>query len=143
LGILVLVLRQSHPRNDGQSQKLSSHAGPTNTTQAHLQANPNKFEETTTPDNNCNMQQVLRVQAPPSIPKPHTNDNRQITHSMQPQSPIPRVSTNNPAGKPISAPFIATTIESTGKPVNATGSKPTTLPANLSKRKCHCKQQAA
>ncbi len=43
-------------------------------TQAHLQANPNKFEETITPDNILNMQRVPRVQAPPIIPKPHIND---------------------------------------------------------------------
>jgi hypothetical protein len=45
-------------------------------TQAHLQAHPNKFEETITLDNTCNTQQVPRVQAPPSIPKHHINDNR-------------------------------------------------------------------
>jgi hypothetical protein len=74
--------------------------------QAHLQANPKKFEETITPDNTCNMQQVPRVQAPPSIPKPHINDNRQITHSMQPQSPVLRVLTKKPTGKPISMPLL-------------------------------------
>jgi hypothetical protein len=35
--------------------------------------------------------------------------------------------TNNPEGKPISAPLVATTIEPTGKPAHATGIKPTTL----------------
>jgi hypothetical protein len=53
-------------------------------TQTHIQAHPNKFEETIIPDNIRNMHQVPRVQAPPSIPKPHNNNNRQITHSMQP-----------------------------------------------------------
>jgi hypothetical protein len=45
-------------------------------TQAHLQANPNKFEETITPDNTLNMQLVSRVQAPPNVSKPHINDNK-------------------------------------------------------------------
>ncbi len=39
-------------------------------TQAHLQAHPNKLEETITPGNTRNTQWVPRVQAPPSIPKP-------------------------------------------------------------------------
>jgi hypothetical protein len=89
------------------------------------------------------MQQVPRVKAPPSISQPHIDDNREITHSMQVQSPILRVPINNLRGKPISAPLVATTIEPTGKPAHATGIKPTTLPANLSKRKCHCKWQTA
>jgi hypothetical protein len=52
-------------------------------TQAHLQANPHKFEETITPDDIHNTQPVTRVQAPTSFPKPHTNDSRQVTCSMQ------------------------------------------------------------
>jgi hypothetical protein len=46
--------------------------------QAHVQTNPHKFDKTITLDNIQNMQQVLRVQAPPSVHIPHTNDNRQI-----------------------------------------------------------------
>ncbi len=109
-------------------------------TQAHLQANPNKFEETVTPANNRNTQQVLRVQAPPSVPTLHTNDNRQNTHSMQPQPPILRVPNDISKGKSISAPLIASTIEPTGKLTHATGTKLTTLPANLSKCECHRKR---
>ncbi len=45
-------------------------------TQARVQKNPHRFEETNTPDHFCNMQQIPRVQAPASIPIPHTNDNR-------------------------------------------------------------------
>jgi hypothetical protein len=48
-------------------------------TQAHVQTNPHQFEETITPDHFCNMQQAPRVNAPASMPIPHTNDNRQIT----------------------------------------------------------------
>jgi hypothetical protein len=108
-------------------------------TQAHLQAHLNKFEETITPDNTRYTQQVLRVQAPPSVPKPQINDNRQITHSMQPQSPVPRVPDDEPTGKPISVPLVATINNPTGKLAHAPGIKPTTLPTNLSKRKCLCK----
>jgi hypothetical protein len=111
--------------------------------QAHLQAKPNKFEKTITPNNNCNTQQVPGVQAPPSIPKPHTNDNRQITCSMQPQPLISMVPINNSTGKPISAPLVATTIKPTGKLAHAAGIKLTTLPAGLSKCKCYCKQRSA
>jgi hypothetical protein len=93
-------------------------------------------------DDNRNTQQVPRVQAPPSIPKPLINDNRQIMRFMQPQLPIPRVPTDKPTGKPISVPLIATTNKSTGKSAHMTSIKPTTLPANLSNRKHHCKQQA-
>jgi hypothetical protein len=98
-------------------------------TQAHVQTNPHQFEETITPDYICNTQRVQRVQAPASIPIPHTNDNRQITWSMQLQAPIPRVPTDIPTVKPISTPCIATITESS--------SKPTTLVAELSKCKRH------
>jgi hypothetical protein len=111
-------------------------------TQAHLQAHLNKFEETITPDDTRNMQQVPRVQAPPSVPKPHINDNRQITRSMQPQSPVPRMPTNKPTGNPISTPLVATTNNPTSKPDRVPGIKPATLPADLSKHECLCKQQA-
>jgi hypothetical protein len=103
-------------------------------TQAHVQTNPHNFDETITPDNIYNMQQVPWGQAPPSVHIPHTNDNRQITCSMHPQAPIPRVPTDTPRVKPISAPLIATAI----KP----SSKPTTLAAESSKRKHHHKRQA-
>ena len=103
-------------------------------TQACVQTNPHQFEETITPDHFCNTQQVLRVQAPASILIPHTNDNRQITGSMQPQAPIPRVPTDIPRVKPISAPCIAT--------IPKVSSKPTILAAELSKCKrcgaCQC-----
>jgi hypothetical protein len=112
-------------------------------TQAHLKANPNKFGETITPGDSRNTQRVPRVQVPPSIPKPHVDDNRQITRSMQPQSPVLRVPTYKPAGKPISSPLVATTNEPTGKPACKPGIKPTTFPANSSKRKRLCKQQPA
>jgi hypothetical protein len=112
-------------------------------TQAHLQGNPNKFEETITLDDTRNNQCVPRVQAPLSIPKPHTNGNRQIMCSMHPQSPVPRVPTNKPTGKPISISLVAITIKLNGKPACAPGIKPTTLPADLSKCKHLCKQQVA
>jgi hypothetical protein len=54
------------------------------TTQAQVQTNPHKFEETITPDDICNTQRVPRVQAPSRVPIPHTNDNKQITSSMHP-----------------------------------------------------------
>ncbi len=102
-------------------------------TQACVQTNLHKFEETITLDYICNMQCVPRVQAPASIPIPHTDDNRQITCSMQLQAPIPRVATDIPIVKPISAPCIATITKSS--------SKPTTLAAELSYRECQRKQQ--
>jgi hypothetical protein len=46
-------------------------------TQACIQTNPHQFEEMITPVHFCNTQQVPRVQAPASIPIPHTDDNRQ------------------------------------------------------------------
>jgi hypothetical protein len=46
--------------------------------QVCVQTNPHRFEETITPDHFCNTQQVLRVNAPASMPIPPTNDNRQI-----------------------------------------------------------------
>jgi hypothetical protein len=103
--------------------------------QAHVQSNPHRFKETITPDHFCNTQRVPRVNAPASMPIPPTNDNRRITQSMQPQAPIPRVPTIIPTVKPISAPRVATTTESSPKP--------TTLIAELSKCKCQCKQQAS
>jgi hypothetical protein len=101
-------------------------------TQACVQTIPHLFEETITPDHFCYTQQVLRVHAPASIPIPHTNDNRQITHSMQPQAPIPRVPTDIATVKPISASCIATITESS--------SKPTTVVAESSKHESQHKQ---
>jgi hypothetical protein len=95
-------------------------------TQACVQTNPHRFEETITPDYICNTQQVTRVEAPASIPISHTNDNRQITCSMQLQAPIPRVLTDIPTVKPFSVPRVATITKSS--------SKPTTLAAVLPKR---------
>ncbi len=105
------------------------------TTHTCIQTNPHQFEETITPDNICNTQQVPRVQAPASIPIPHTNDNRQITGSMQPQAPILRVPTDILMVKPISVPCIATITKSS--------SKPTTLAVESSKCNCQRKQQAS
>jgi hypothetical protein len=45
-------------------------------TQARVQTNPNRFEETITPNQFCNTQRVPRVNAPARMPIPHTNDNR-------------------------------------------------------------------
>jgi hypothetical protein len=85
-------------------------------TQARVQTNPYKFEETITLDDICNAQQVPRAHAPTNMPVPHTNDNRQITHSMQPQAPIPRMPTDIPTVKPIRAPLVATTTEPSRNP---------------------------
>ncbi len=46
------------------------------TTQARVQTNLHRFEETSTPDYIRKIQQVPRVQTPASTPIPHTNDNR-------------------------------------------------------------------
>ncbi len=62
-------------------------------TKAHVQARPKRCKDVTTPSNTPNMQQVPRVQTPnmqqvprlqtpPSVPAPHTNDNKKITRSM-------------------------------------------------------------
>jgi hypothetical protein len=104
-------------------------------TQARVQTYPHQFEETITPDHFCNMQQVPRVNAPASMPIPHTNDNRQITQSMQPQAPILRVPTDIPIFKPISAPRDAT--------ITKPSHKPTTSVAESSKCKHQHKQQAS
>ncbi len=101
-------------------------------TQVCIQKNLHRLEETSTPDHICNMQQVPRVQTPASTPIPHTNDNRQITCSMQMQAPIPRVPRDIPTVKPISAPNDAT--------ITGSSNKPSTLAAELSKRKCQRKQ---
>jgi hypothetical protein len=45
-------------------------------TQAHVQTNPHRFEETITPSHFGNTQQVPRVNAPASMPISHTDDNR-------------------------------------------------------------------
>ncbi len=74
------------------------------------------------------MQQVPRVQTPASTLIPHTNDNRQITCSMQMQAPILRVPRDIPTVKPVSVPRIAT--------ITGSSNKPSTLAAELSKCKC-------
>jgi hypothetical protein len=43
--------------------------------QACIQTNPHRFKETITPDHYCNMQRVLRVNAPASMPIPPTDGN--------------------------------------------------------------------
>jgi hypothetical protein len=93
-------------------------------TQAHIKTNPHQFEKTITPDHFCNTHQVPRVQAPASIPIPHTNDDRQIMCSMQPEASIPRVPTDIHRFKPISPPRVAIITKSS--------SKPTILAAELS-----------
>jgi hypothetical protein len=103
--------------------------------QAHVQSNPHRFKETITPDHFCNTQRVPRVNAPASMPIPPTNDNRQITQSMQSQAPIPRMPSVIPTVKPISAPCVVTTTKS--------NRKPTTFIAESSKRECQCKQRAS
>ncbi len=60
-------------------------------TQAHIQAQPDRFKDTTTPPTTPNMQQVPRVQTPTSMPTSHNDDNRRITRSLLTQTPIPRV----------------------------------------------------
>ncbi len=116
---------------------LTSHAAwgwPTGLVQACIQANPPKFDKTTTSADIHNMQQVLRVQTPASNHISHTNDNRQIMRSMHPQAPVPWVPTDIPTVNLISVCLIATTI----KP----RSKPSTLAAESSKCERHCKQRA-
>jgi hypothetical protein len=104
-------------------------------TQGCVQTNHPRFEETITPEYIYNMQQVPRVQAPASIPIPHTNNNRQITSSMQPQATISSVPTDIPTVKSISTLRVATITKSS--------SKPTLLVAELSKCNHQCKQQAS
>ncbi len=70
-----------------------------------------------------------------SMPIPHTNDNRQIMQSMQPQAPIPKVPTDIPTVKPISTPHNATITEPSHKL--------TTSVVESSKREPHHKQQAS
>jgi hypothetical protein len=85
-------------------------------TQAHVQARPDHFEDTATPSATPNMQQVPRVQTPPSAPTPHIDDNRRITCSMLMQTPVPRVPSSNRA--------------------------PTNIPTNSTKQECLRKRQA-
>jgi hypothetical protein len=115
--------------NAGNSQAVQDLQRIVDTTQAHVQANLHKFKKTTTPAKIHNMQRVLWVKAPPSDHIPHTNENRQITHSMHLQAPILRVPTDIPTVKPISVPLVTTTI----KP----RSKPTTFAAESSKCEHH------
>ncbi len=104
-------------------------------TQAHVQTNLHQFEETITPDYICKMQRVPRVQTPASTPIPHTDDNRQITHSMQMQAPILRVPRDISRVKPISAPHVPT--------ITGSSNKPSTLAAESSKRERQRKQRAS
>ncbi len=101
-------------------------------TQTHVQTNLHQFEETITPDYICKTQQFPRVQTPASTPIPHTDDNRQITRSMQTQAPIPRVPRDTPTVKPISTPHIAT--------ITRSSNEPSTLAAESTKRECQHKQ---
>jgi hypothetical protein len=112
-------------------------------TQAHLQAHPNKFEETTTPDATRNTQQVPRVQAPPRVPTTHINDNRRITRSMRPKPSVPRVPNNKPTSKPTSAPSIKPTNEPTRNPTQVPTINHTNLSADWSTRESLQKWQAA
>jgi hypothetical protein len=74
-------------------------------TQAHVQAQPNCFEDVATASATPNMQrvprvqtpnmpQVPRVQMPPSVPATHTDDNKRITYSMLARPSVPRVLRN-------------------------------------------------
>jgi hypothetical protein len=76
-----------------------------NATQAHVQAQPDRFEDVTTPFatpnrqqvprvQTPNMPQVPRVQTPTSVPAIQTDDNKRITCSMLAQPSVPRVLSN-------------------------------------------------
>jgi hypothetical protein len=93
-------------------------------TQARVQTNLHRFEDTSAPDYIRKMQQVLRVQTPASTPIPHTDDNRQIMCSMQTQAPIPRVPRDIPTAKPISTPRDATITGSSNKPSTLAAESP-------------------
>ncbi len=96
-------------------------------TQAHVQAQPDRFEDAATPSATPNMQrvprvqtpnmpQVPRVQMPPSVPATHTDDNKRITRSMLARPSVPRVLSNV---------------------------MPTNMPTDSSKQECIRKWQAA
>jgi hypothetical protein len=96
-------------------------------TKAHVQAQPNCFEDVATPSATPNMQQVPRVQTPnmsrvprvqvpPSVPATHTVDNKRIARSMRAQPSVPRVHSNV---------------------------TPTNMPTNSAKQECIRKRQAA
>jgi hypothetical protein len=55
------------------------------------------------------MQQVPRVQTPPSVPTPHIDDNRRIMCSMLTQTPVPGVPSSN--GAPTNIPTDSTKRE--------------------------------
>jgi hypothetical protein len=106
------------------------------TTQAWVKANPHRFEDTITPD--YFLQHTTSSKGVGTIKHSHTHtdDNIQIKRSMQPQAPTPRVTTDIPKVKPISALHVTTSTESS--------SKPTTLCAEWSsKRECQHKRQAS
>jgi hypothetical protein len=65
-----------------------------NATQAHVQAQPDRFEDVATPFATPNMPQVLRVQMPTSVPTIQTDDNKRITRSMLAWPSVPRVLSN-------------------------------------------------
>jgi hypothetical protein len=106
-----------------------------NATQACVQTHLHQFEETITPDYICKTQLVPRVQTPASTPIPHTDDNRQVTRSMQTQAPIPRVPREIPTVKSIGMPHVAT--------ITGSSNKPSTLAAESSKCKCQHKRCAS
>jgi hypothetical protein len=96
-------------------------------TKAHVQAQPDRFEDVATPSATPNIQQVprvqtpnmprvLRVQALPSVPATHTDDNKRITRSMLAQPSVPRVHSNV---------------------------TPTIMPTDSAKQECIKKRQAA
>jgi hypothetical protein len=128
-------MRQSHPRDDRQCQEFSSCAGLTLYCQRNTSPHTGKSPQIRQNHYPGQYPQHLRVQAPSSNHIiPHTNDNRQIACSMRPQAPMPKVPTDILTIKPISVPLVTTTIEPRGKP--------TTMAAESSKRKRHCKRQA-
>jgi hypothetical protein len=90
-----------------------------NTTQANIQARPERFKDNATPYANPHTQWVLRVQPPLSVPTPHIDANRRIMRSMLTQTPVPRVPSN-------------------GAPTK----KPTNMPTNSTKWECFRKRRA-
>ncbi len=130
-------LRQSHPRNDGRSQKLSSRAEPamhpwrnagscTGKSQHLRKPQPQMIIATCNKFRGCKQHRAF-THPIPKTDKPHTPCNR--SHQFQGCPPIILL--------------VTTTIKPTGKPAHATSIKLTTLPANLSKCKPYHKRQAA
>ncbi len=72
-------------------------------TQAQIKAQPDQFEHTAT--DTPPVQQVPRVKTTASMPIPHTDANRRITHLINMTMPFPRVPINSaPTNKPTAPP---------------------------------------